>query len=167
MQYEESYRTSRSPLSTNPLRTRLWTSVATWQVRWNSHRGQVRMFVRIIRNIVSLYLGKPGLFGFPNKPFNTHTTGAVQEKSGRMGSLSIHVDKHRIFKYYAATTIKTKYRPKGTYSKISTSALKLQSTLHSQKYLTDRATIVKYLCGWWTIREPCLTWSSAVSKTTK
>jgi len=42
-------------------------------------------------------LEKPGLFGIPKQPFNTHKTVTVPEKSGRMGSLSIYVSKQNFW----------------------------------------------------------------------
>ena len=42
-------------------------------------------------------LEKPGIFGIPKQPFNTHKTVTVPEKSGRMGSLSIYVNKQNFW----------------------------------------------------------------------
>jgi hypothetical protein len=42
-------------------------------------------------------LEKPGLFGIPKQPFNTHKAVTVQEKSGWMASLSIYVNKHNFW----------------------------------------------------------------------
>lgn len=42
-------------------------------------------------------LEKPGLFGIPKQPFNTHKAVTVPEKSGWMGPLSIYVIKQKFW----------------------------------------------------------------------